>query len=66
MNLDVTDISWSPDGKFLCSCSVDCRILIWSLEADGPIHILEGHSAWVSSVDWDPCGNVLILILIHF
>ena len=55
---DVTDLSWSPDSRFLCSASVDCRVLVWSLEAEAPVHVLEGHTAWVSSVDWDPCDEV--------
>ena len=55
---DVTDLSWSPDSRFLCSASVDCRVLVWSLEEEAPVHVLEGHTAWVSSVDWDPCDEV--------
>lgn len=54
----MTDLSWSPDSRFLCSASVDCRVLVWSLEEETPVHTLEGHAAWVSSVDWDPCGEV--------
>lgn len=57
--LDVSDVSWSPDSRFLCSCSVDCQILVWSLEQEKPIHALEGHSAWISCVSWDPLGAVL-------
>lgn len=56
---DVTDLSWSPDSRFLCSASVDCRVLVWSLEEETPVHTLEGHAAWVSSVDWDPCGEFI-------
>ena len=56
--IDVTDISWSPDSQLLCSSSVDCQILIWQIGEETPCHILEGHSAWISSVDWDPCGMV--------
>ena len=57
-DIDVSDLSWSPDSQYLCSCSVDCHVLVWSINEDAPIHTLEGHTAWVSSVDWDPCGAV--------
>lgn len=58
LTVDVSDLSWSPDSQYLCSCSVDCHVLVWSINEDAPIHTLEGHTAWVSSVDWDPCGAV--------
>ncbi|KAK8833027.1 hypothetical protein WA577_004004, partial [Blastocystis sp. JDR] len=59
---DVSDVSWSPDSRFLCSCSVDCQILVWSLEQEKPIHALEGHSAWISCVSWDPLGAYIVSV----
>ena len=61
--VDVSDVSWSPDSRFLCSCSVDCQILVWSLEKETSIHKLEGHSAWISCVSWDPLGAVTLSAL---
>lgn len=60
--LDITDLSWSPDGHYLCSASVDCRVLIWAIGEEAPIRELEGHNAWVNAVDWDPCGTVCEMI----
>ena len=63
--LDVSDVSWSPDSRSLCSCSVDCQILVWSLDEEKPIHALEGHSAWISCVSWDPLDAVLVSFFCH-
>ena len=32
--LDVEDVAWSPDDRMLATCSIDNRILIWSIRAD--------------------------------
>lgn len=32
---DVVDLCWSPDGKYLASCSLNRTIIIWNLEKKG-------------------------------
>lgn len=51
---DVNEVKWSPDGKFLASCSDDGTAKIWSLESESYIHELKGHQKEVFTMDWRP------------
>ena len=55
---DVLDLSWSPDRKYLASCSVDNSIVIWNAK-DLPqkVSIIEGHCGLVKGLTWDPVGK---------
>ncbi len=53
----VTDLAWSPDSQTLAAAS---SIGVWVYTAElEPIALLEGHTLWVSSVDWSPDGDRL-------
>lgn len=47
----------------MCSCSLDCQLIVWSLDSPSPLRTLTGHAAWVHSVDWDPRGEVSPFLL---
>ena len=44
---DIIDISWSPDSLYLCSTSVDNRVVIWHVSSGQIIQALEDHGQFV-------------------
>jgi len=55
---DVLDLSWSPDQKYLASCSVDNSIVIWNAkELPQKLTVLAGHQGLVKGITWDPVGK---------
>ena len=57
---DVLDLSWSPDQKYLASCSVDNSIVIWNAkELPQKLTVLTGHQGLVKGVTWDPVGKYM-------
>ncbi|NES23479.1 MAG: hypothetical protein F6K41_32315, partial [Symploca sp. SIO3E6] len=55
----VTSVSFSHDGKFLASGSIDNTIKIWDLEKGGEPLTLSGHQSSVKSVSFRPDGKLL-------
>ena len=57
---DVLDLSWSPDQKYLASCSVDNTILIWNArQLPQKLSTVTGHKGLVKGITWDPVGKYL-------
>lgn len=57
---DVLDLAWSPQDRWLASCSVDNTIIIWDIHAlPAMVAILKGHTGLVKGVTWDPVGKFL-------
>lgn len=57
---DVLDLSWSPDQRYLASCSVDNSIVIWNArELPQILATVTGHTGLVKGVTWDPVGKYL-------
>jgi protein HIRA/HIR1 len=57
---DVLDLSWSPDQKYLASCSVDNSIVIWNArELPQKFAVVTGHKGLVKGITWDPVGKYL-------
>lgn len=58
--MDVLDLAWSPQDRWLASCSVDNTIIIWDAQSFPTIvSMLKGHMGLVKGVTWDPVGKFL-------
>ena len=59
-NGDVLDLSWSPDCKYLASCSVDNNIVIWNAKnLPQKCAVISGHNGLVKGLTWDPVGKYI-------
>jgi len=45
-------VSWSPDGKWLATASLDGACLICDSASGLPVQRIEGHSKGVTGIDW--------------
>lgn len=55
----VASVKFSPDGKWIASCSADCTLKIWCAATGRLQHTLEGHLAGISTLAWSPDSRVL-------
>lgn len=60
-NGDVLDLAWSPQDRWLASCSIDNSIIIWDAHQSFPtiVATLKGHTGLVKGVTWDPVGKFI-------
>ncbi|XP_062257830.1 chromatin assembly factor 1 subunit B [Platichthys flesus] len=54
---DVYDISWTRDGNFMVSGSVDNTAIMWDINKGQKLCILNDHKSYVQGVTWDPLGQ---------
>lgn len=55
---DILDLAWSPQDRWLGTCSVDNNVIIWDMHnAPLIVAILKGHSGLVKGITWDPVGK---------
>uniref|UniRef100_A0A158Q446 Protein HIRA n=1 Tax=Dracunculus medinensis TaxID=318479 RepID=A0A158Q446_DRAME len=63
-DLDVFHLEWSKDGRFLASCGMCARVIIWDAQRlPKKIMTLDasrgGHTQNVKGLSWDPIGKFL-------
>ncbi|MCI4378209.1 hypothetical protein PGIGA_G00213200 [Pangasianodon gigas] len=56
---DVYDLSWTSDGNFLVSGSVDNTAIMWDIQKGQKICIFNDHKSYVQGVSWDPLGQYI-------
>ncbi|XP_077584219.1 chromatin assembly factor 1 subunit B [Stigmatopora nigra] len=54
---DVYDLSWTRDGNYMVSGSVDNTAIMWDINKGQKICILNDHKSYVQGVTWDPLGQ---------
>ncbi|MEO5357749.1 MAG: AAA family ATPase [Nitrospirae bacterium YQR-1] len=56
----VTSVSFSPDGKFIVSGSLDSTVKLWDAATGSLIRTISGHSNNVTSVSFSPDGKFIV------
>ncbi|KAM9981637.1 hypothetical protein ACTFIY_003934 [Dictyostelium cf. discoideum] len=56
---DISEVSWSPDNKYIATCSFDKSIIIWETNKFQMVSKLEEHKGFVKGLTWDPLGRYL-------
>lgn len=54
----IKGIAVSPDGQFLAAGSHNATVALWEI-ASGVLRELQGHTAWIWTVDFHPSGRFL-------
>lgn len=53
---DILDISWSKDGAYLISGSIDNSVIVWDVATGNKVSILKEPKGFVQGVIYDPLG----------
>lgn len=59
---DVNDISWSKDGNFLVSASLDNTAIIWDMQKYVKVYMLTDFKGYVQGISWDPLNQYIASI----
>lgn len=55
----IAQVKFSPDGRWIASCSADATIKIWDSTSGELINTLSGHMAGISTISWSPDSTTL-------
>jgi COMPASS component SWD3 len=55
----ISQVKYSPDGKWIASASADCTVKVWDSASGKLEHTLEGHLAGISTIAWSPDSNII-------
>ncbi|KAF2753583.1 WD40 repeat-like protein [Pseudovirgaria hyperparasitica] len=55
----VAQVKYSPDGRWIASCSADASIKIWDSTTGSLLQTLEGHFAGISCIAWGPDSKTI-------
>ncbi|MFC9918367.1 nSTAND1 domain-containing NTPase [Agromyces binzhouensis] len=56
----LTDIAWSPDGRWIATAHGDATVRIWDAETGERLYTVSDHSDRVTCIDWAATGGVLV------
>ncbi|KAJ2738870.1 HIR complex subunit [Coemansia sp. Cherry 401B] len=57
---DVCDMAWSPQNRYLATCGLDNRVLVWDARRGfARVATLDAHTGFVKGVTFDPAGKYL-------
>ncbi|RMG78879.1 MAG: hypothetical protein D6712_20580, partial [Chloroflexi bacterium] len=56
---DTVSVDFSPDGRLFASASDDETAMVWEVEKDQPLAVLEGHRSRLLTVRFSPDGRAL-------
>ncbi|KAF5368014.1 hypothetical protein D9758_004371 [Tetrapyrgos nigripes] len=56
-NDTILSVAYSPDGKYVASCSFDGYVRLWDLKSGTVLNVLQGHPDGQSSVAYSPTGT---------
>eukprot|EP00741_Cyanophora_paradoxa_P018977 tig00021108_g18320.t1 len=68
--MDISDLAWSPDDRYIATASFDSTVIVWDAErftqlaqlgSSNPeaVPATVGHTGWVQGLAWDPLGKYL-------
>ncbi|KAI9803760.1 MAG: hypothetical protein M1825_001640 [Sarcosagium campestre] len=55
----VAQVKFSPDGRWIASCSADATLKLWDAETGAPANTLVGHLAGISTLAWSPDSQII-------
>jgi WD40 repeat protein len=58
--IGASNLSFSPDGKRLASCSLDTTLRLWDVASGAALHTLKGHAEQVRAVAFSPDGTRIV------